>query len=67
MLEIILKEGRNKQIRRAADLLGHPVIDLQRTAIGPLKLDTLREGSWRIISKSEWLPLIKTSKSKVTS
>jgi 16S rRNA U516 pseudouridylate synthase RsuA-like enzyme len=34
-----LKEGRNRQIRRVAELLGHPVIDLQRVAIDDIQLD----------------------------
>ncbi|WP_009632382.1 pseudouridine synthase [Synechocystis sp. PCC 7509] len=37
-LEIILKEGRNRQIRRIAELLGYPVISLHRTAIGTIGL-----------------------------
>ena len=37
-LEIIMKEGRNRQIRRIALILGHPVIKLHRTAIGPIQL-----------------------------
>ena len=37
-LEIIMKEGRNRQIRRIALTLGHPVIKLHRTAIGPIQL-----------------------------
>jgi 23S rRNA pseudouridine2605 synthase len=38
LLEIILKEGRNRQIRRVAEQLGYPVIHLHRTAIGPIQL-----------------------------
>ena len=37
-LEIIIKEGRNRQIRRVAEQLGYPVIQLHRTAIGSIKL-----------------------------
>ncbi len=37
-LEIILREGRNRQIRRVAQQLGYPVLQLHRTAIGPIKL-----------------------------
>ncbi|KYC44177.1 pseudouridine synthase [Scytonema hofmannii PCC 7110] len=37
-LEIVLKEGRNRQIRRVAQQLGHPVIRLHRTAIGSIQL-----------------------------
>jgi 23S rRNA pseudouridine2605 synthase len=57
-LEIILKEGRNRQIRRVAELLGHPVIKLHRTAIGPIQLQlsgskSLREGEYRHLEESE--------------
>lgn len=38
LLEVILKEGRNRQIRRVAEQLGYPVIQLHRTAIGPIQL-----------------------------
>ena len=53
LLQIIMKEGRNKQIRRVAELLGHSVIDLQRTAIGELQLKDLKEGSWRHLESKE--------------
>ncbi len=39
-LEIVLKEGRNRQIRRVAKQLGYPVITLHRTAIGTIQLHT---------------------------
>jgi len=42
-LEIILQEGRNRQIRRIAQQLGYPVIQLHRTAIGPIQLQPLGE------------------------
>jgi len=38
LLEIILSEGRNRQIRRIAEQLGYPVVRLHRTAIGPIQL-----------------------------
>ncbi|MEA5503497.1 pseudouridine synthase [Halotia wernerae UHCC 0503] len=41
-LEIVLKEGRNRQIRRVAEKLGHPVIKLHRTAIGLIQLQIPR-------------------------
>ena len=37
-LEIVLQEGRNRQIRRVAEQLGYPVIKLHRTAIGSIQL-----------------------------
>ncbi len=39
LLRIILKEGKNRQIRRVAEQLGYPVIHLHRTAIGPIQLN----------------------------
>ncbi len=59
LLRIILKEGRNRQIRRVAELLGHQVIDLQRTSIGGLELCDLQEGSWRELKQEEWNILMK--------
>lgn len=62
-LELVMREGRNRQIRRTASLLGHPVLDLLRVAIGPLRLADLAEGSWREVSADaftagEWPPTI---------
>jgi 23S rRNA pseudouridine2605 synthase/16S rRNA pseudouridine516 synthase len=54
LLEVELKEGRNRQIRRVAELLGHPVIDLQRVAIDGIHLDDLAEGCWRRLDATEW-------------
>ncbi|WP_320668034.1 pseudouridine synthase [Prochlorococcus sp. MIT 1307] len=64
LLKIILKEGRKRQIRRIATILGHPVIDLQRTAIGSIKLNNLHEGDWRKLKPEECKLLKKTSISK---
>ena len=58
LLEIELREGRNRQIRRMADALGHPVLDLQRTAIAGLQLGTLAEGCWIWLSEGEWKHLL---------
>ena len=54
LLRVVIKEGRNRQIRRVAAQLGHPVIDLQRIAIGKIKLNGLAEGDWREINDEEW-------------
>jgi pseudouridine synthase len=53
-LELVMHEGRNRQIRRTAMLLGHPVLDLQRVAIGPIELGNLPEGRWRRLDPQEW-------------
>ena len=58
LLKVILKEGRNRQIRRIATLLGHPVLDLQRIAISNIKLNGLEEGKWRELKKNEWISLL---------
>ena len=57
-LEIVLKEGRNRQIRRIAELLGYPVISLHRTAIGTIELQPstealLPKGCYRYLKDSE--------------
>ncbi|MEH2199293.1 pseudouridine synthase [Nostoc sp.] len=57
-LEIVLQEGRNRQIRRIAQQLGYPVIKLHRTAIGPIQLQTpkeplLSEGKYRSLNDYE--------------
>ncbi len=58
LLKIILKEGRNRQIRKIATLIGHPVQDLQRIAISNIKLNGLKEGKWRELKTSEWISLL---------
>jgi len=52
-VEITIHEGRNRQVRKMCDAIGHPVIRLKRVAIGNLKLGNLREGSWRYLSEEE--------------
>ncbi|MCP9831909.1 rRNA pseudouridine synthase [Synechococcus sp. HJ21-Hayes] len=54
LLELVMSEGRNRQIRRTAELLGHRVRDLQRIGIGPLELGELPEGRWRRVDPREW-------------
>ena len=58
LLKVILKEGRNRQIRRVAIILGHPVKDLQRIAISNIKLNGLQEGQWRELKTNEWISLL---------
>ncbi len=60
-LEVVMGEGRNRQIRRTAALLGHPVLDLQRLAIGGLELGALQEGEWRRLDRREWQALAQPS------
>lgn len=52
-LEIVLWEGRNRQIRRVAEYLGHPVKRLHRMAIGPIQLGKLAMGQVRELTSTE--------------
>jgi 23S rRNA pseudouridine2605 synthase len=52
-LRVVLKEGRKRQIRRVAKLLGHPVQSLVRVRIGPLQLGRLESGRSRPLSADE--------------
>ena len=57
-LRFILREGRNRQIRRMCELVGLEVTDLKRTRIGPLGLGDLPEGRWRMLTAEERAKLI---------
>lgn len=61
-LNIVLKEGRNRQIRRMAELVELRVVDLMRVRVGPLKIGDLPEGKWRPLSAEERAALITASK-----
>ena len=52
-LEIVLREGRNRQVRRMCDAIGHPVIALRREGFGPLRLGDLAPGAARRLSAAE--------------
>ena len=52
-LRIILTEGRKREIREVARVLGHPVRKLSRVRLGPIKLGQLKPGKWRHLSATE--------------
>jgi 23S rRNA pseudouridine2605 synthase len=53
VVEITLTEGRNRQVRRMFEAVGHPVRRLVRTSIGPLKLGRLKPGTYRKLGPQE--------------
>jgi pseudouridine synthase len=53
LLHVAMYEGRKRQIRRVASLLGHPVRELTRVRLGPLQLGTLEAGQWRYLTSKE--------------
>jgi 23S rRNA pseudouridine2605 synthase len=52
-LEIVLDEGRNRQIRRLLEALDVSVLRLVRVAVGSLALGTLAKGQWRMLTEKE--------------
>lgn len=50
---IDLHEGRNRQVRRMLDAVGHPVVRLRRTRVGPIELGELEPGAWREATPEE--------------
>ena len=57
LIRLTIHEGRNRQVRRMCEAVGHPVRRLVRTRIGPLVDHTLEPGRWRLLSTEEVLDL----------
>jgi len=53
-VELVIREGRNRQVRRMTAAVGFPTLRLVRAAIGPFRLDGLAPGSWREASDAAW-------------
>ena len=53
LLQITIHEGRNRQVRKMCDAIGHKVLKLKRTRIGKLGLGELKTGQWRYLTKDE--------------
>jgi 23S rRNA pseudouridine2605 synthase len=60
VLRITIHEGRNRQVRRMCDAVGHPVRRLVRTRIGPIRIGQLAPGAWRELSQREVRALEKS-------
>lgn len=59
LVEIVLHEGRNRVVRRILEEVGHPVLELSRTRIGPITLGDLKPGRTRVIAGPELGSLMK--------
>jgi len=57
VLRIVIHEGRNRQVRRMCDAVGHPVRRLVRTRVGPLRDQRLAPGEWRPLTSDELIAL----------
>ncbi len=64
ILEVTLREGRKRQIRKVAAKLGFPVLSLVRTGLGPLTLGELPTGAWRRLNDDEVAMLRKVRETK---
>tara|TARA_Y100001970_G_scaffold293155_1_gene438189 strand:+ start:1632 stop:2270 length:639 start_codon:yes stop_codon:yes gene_type:complete len=61
LLKITIHEGRNRQVRRMCDAVGHPVVRLVRVRIGPITDSSLIAGSWRELTNEEVRSLYEAS------
>jgi pseudouridine synthase len=52
-VRLVIREGRNRQVRRMLEAVGHPVRELTRTGYGPVRLGRLRPGGWRRLRPPE--------------
>jgi pseudouridine synthase len=60
VLRITIREGRNRQVRKMCEAIGHPVTHLKRVAIGPIRDARLKPGRWRELSAAE-IAALKTA------
>lgn len=61
VIELVLREGRNRQVRRMCEAIGHPVVALRRTRIGHIGAAGLRPGQIRDLTPAEVRALVHTS------
>ncbi len=63
-LEISVREGKNRQVRRMTAAVGHPTLRLVRIAMGPLRLEGLAPGQWRLLTPDEEAALYRLCRLK---
>ena len=60
VIHLVLTEGRNREVRRIMEAVGHPVVRLVRVRFGPVRLRELPSGEWRELTKDEIHELRRT-------
>jgi 23S rRNA pseudouridine2605 synthase len=60
-IEITIHEGRNRQVRRMCEALGHPVLKLRRTKVGPVGLAGVPAGTYRELTPGEVAALLRAA------
>lgn len=65
VLQFVITEGKNREIRKMCEAVGLTVIRLKRTSIGPVRLGMLQQGKWRELTKEELTALCTVSKKGV--
>lgn len=63
-LSVVLREGKNREVRRMMDALGHPVRRLIRRRFGPVALGELKPGKWRVVTEAELAAVRKAKPGK---
>ncbi len=64
-LEVVLAEGKNREVRRMMEAVGFKVLKLVRTKIGPLTLEGLEVGKWRALSAEEVGAVRRSAREKI--
>ena len=62
VVELVIHEGRKRQVKRMLSKIGHPVIQLHRDRVGPIELVDIQEGKWRHLTQDEVTKLVELSK-----
>ena len=65
-IRLVIHEGRNRQVRRMCEAVGHPVRRLVRTRIGPLADRRLKPGEWRVLDVEEVRALEAAARPRTT-
>ncbi len=63
-VQLTIHEGRNRQVRKMLEAVGHPVIELKRISVGQVQLGDLPVGQWRYLTEKEKTILLKKGDNK---